>query len=97
MEKLAQAMPVELQQAAQHRVGDELQAAKVNSTLSVLTDKREKGGEMVVVEASRFDACFQGGEIKHTSVLRREKPRQMTMYRGGEKEVSKHQGEEKTE
>lgn len=70
MEKLARATPVELQQAAQHRVGDELQAAKVNSALSMLTDKREKGDEMVVAEASRFDVCFQRGEIKHTLVLR---------------------------
>ena len=68
MEKLARATTVELQQAAQHRVSDELQAAKVNSTLSMLTDKREKGREMVVVEASRFDMCFQSGEIKHTLV-----------------------------
>lgn len=70
VEKLARATPVELQQLAQHWVGDELQAAKVNSTLGMLTDKREKGGEMVVVEARRFDVCFQSGEIKHTLVLR---------------------------
>lgn len=68
MEKLAQATSVELQQVAQHQVGDELQAAKVNSTFSMLTDKREKGDEIVVVEANRFNVCFPSGEIKHTFV-----------------------------
>lgn len=68
MEKLAWATSVELQQVAQHQVRDELQAGKVNSTFSMLTDKREKGDEIVVVEANRFNVCFQSGEIKHTLV-----------------------------
>lgn len=49
-----------MQQAAQHRV---------NSTLGMLTDKREKEEEMVAVEASRLSVYFQSGDIKHTLVL----------------------------
>lgn len=56
---------MELQQVAQHQAGNELHAGKVNSTLSMLTDKREKEGEMVVAKARGFSVCFQNGEIKH--------------------------------
>lgn len=50
------------------------------------------------MEASRFNLCFQSGEIKHTLVLRGGKAKANdNVHRGIEKEVSKHQGEEKTE
>ena len=67
MENLARATPV----ACSRQSSTESQMnSEVNSTLSMLTDKREKGDEMVAAEASRLSVYFRSGGIKHTLVLR---------------------------